>query len=129
MGYSKIVATTDNSSRKYLNCFINARKTKQIWAFRYENEKKDYLCAPNSKDKKMSKSILIKDTTAAERMQIIREALNFGGAGCDDIDVGDLYDDYIMGKKELSQINAEFSAKNAGKVLAGELDAKHSCTE
>lgn len=48
-------------------------------------------------------SILIKDTTVAERAQIVREAL---GADCDceGQDFTDIYDDYIYGLKELSDI-------------------------
>lgn len=64
------------------------------------------------------KSLLIKDTTVAERAQIVREALgqdvvNEGGAFVD------MYDDYIYGEKELAEINREFSEKNAGKVVSG----------
>lgn len=66
----------------------------------------------------MSKSLLIKDTTVAERAQIVREALgqevvNEGGSFVD------MYDDYIYGFKELADINREFSEKNAGKVVSG----------
>ena len=64
------------------------------------------------------KSLLIKDTTVAERAQIVREALgqdvvNEGGAFVD------MYDAYIYGEKELAEINREFSEKNAGKVVSG----------
>lgn len=64
------------------------------------------------------KSILIKDTTVAERAQIVREAL---GADCDceGQDFTDMYDDYIYGLKELSDINREFSEKHAGEVTSG----------
>lgn len=63
------------------------------------------------------KSILIKDTTRAQREEIIRQALNAcGGAcdfcnGCDNLGGGrieTLYAPYIEGKKEISEINAEY---------------------
>lgn len=63
------------------------------------------------------KSILIKDTTKEEREKIIQQALSaFGGAcdfcnGCDNLGGGridTLYQDYINGKKEIAQINAEY---------------------
>ncbi len=64
------------------------------------------------------KSLLIKDTTVAERAQIVREAL-----GQDVVNEGgsfvDMYDDYIYGFKELADINREFSEKHAGKVVSG----------
>lgn len=68
------------------------------------------------------KSILIKDTTKAERIDIVKESLGFDGAGCDDIDMEDMYDDYIEGKRELQEINREFSSKNAGIVRSDRPD-------
>ncbi len=62
------------------------------------------------------KSLLIKDTTTEERRDIVRNALNFGGADCEGIDMDELYDDYILGLKELADINREFSEKHAGCV-------------
>ena len=66
------------------------------------------------------RSILIKDTTREEREEIVRKAL-WGGcgaecefcSGCDNRGGGrieGLYQDYIDGKKELREINAEFDA-------------------
>lgn len=55
------------------------------------------------------KSTLIKDTTMAERIEIIKawipddESLEDSG-----IDLWDFYDDYIKGKKEIAQCNAAF---------------------
>lgn len=72
------------------------------------------------------KSLLIKDTTVSERAQIVRESLGMGG-DCEGIDMDDMYDDYIYGKKELAEINMEFSAKHAGEVLAGELEEPSGC--
>lgn len=55
------------------------------------------------------KSILIKDTTKQERIEIIREWLpvDDGLENCE-IDLWEMYRDYIDGKKEVAQINAEF---------------------
>ena len=45
------------------------------------------------------KSLLIKDTTVDERMQIVKEALGgFGNCDCEGIDMDDMYDDYIFGR-------------------------------
>lgn len=51
-------------------------------------------------------SVLIKDTTPMERIQIVKVAL--------DGEYDEFYDDYVSGKKELSEINMEFSNKYAG---------------
>lgn len=72
------------------------------------------------------KSLLIKDTTPAERAQIVREALG-DSIDCEGIDLTDMYDDYIDGKKELADINREFSEKNAGTIVAGDLNKPSSC--
>lgn len=61
--------------------------------------------------------ILIKDTTKEEREAIIRRSLDCGG-GCENCSscwLGggspfDMYQDYIDGKKEIAQINAEYRA-------------------
>lgn len=55
------------------------------------------------------KSILIKDTTKAERIEIIREwiPIEDGLEDCE-IDLWEMYRDYIDGKKEVTEINAEF---------------------
>ncbi len=74
------------------------------------------------------KSLLIKDTTTEERRDIVRNALNFGGADCEGIDMDDLYDDYILGLKELADINREFSEKHAGCVKADNMERPaHGC--
>lgn len=51
-------------------------------------------------------SILIKDTTPMERIQIVKEAL--------DGEYDEFYDDYVDGKKELAEINREYSKQYAG---------------
>ena len=66
------------------------------------------------------KSLLIKDTTREEREEIVRRAL-WGDcgtecefcSGCDNRGGGridSIYQAYIDGEKELSEINAEFTA-------------------
>lgn len=52
-------------------------------------------------------SILIKDTTPMERIAIVKEALEG--------EYDEFYDDYVNGTKELSDLNSEYSALNAGK--------------
>lgn len=57
-------------------------------------------------------SILIKDTTREERLEIVRRSLEDCDEGCENFysnDVEDMYRDYIEGRKELRQINAEQS--------------------
>ena len=59
----------------------------------------------------MRKSILIKDTTKAERIAIIKEwiPMDDGLEDCD-IDLWEMYREYINGTKEIAEINAEFQA-------------------
>ena len=62
--------------------------------------------------------ILINDTTREERIEIIRRSLDCGGGGCENcsscaLGGGDpyiMYQPYIDGLKEISEINAEYSA-------------------
>lgn len=62
--------------------------------------------------------LLIKDTTRAEREKIIRSSLDCGG-GCENCSscwLGggspfDMYHDYIDGKKEIAEINAEYNGR------------------
>ena len=55
------------------------------------------------------KSYLIKDTTKEERIALIREWLPVDDAmeNCE-IDLWDMYADYINGKREIAEINASF---------------------
>ena len=63
--------------------------------------------------------ILIKDTTREEREAIIRRSLDCGGGGCENcsscaLGGGDpfaMYKDYIEGKREIAEINAEYRAR------------------
>lgn len=56
-------------------------------------------------------SILIKDTTKSERIELIKSWMphDDGMDECD-IDLFDMYKDYIDGKREISEINMAFSA-------------------
>lgn len=65
------------------------------------------------------KSVLIKDTTREERIQIVNKSLEVCGQecefcnGCDNIGGGRVetfYQPYIDGEKELREINAEYIA-------------------
>lgn len=65
------------------------------------------------------RSILIKDTTAEERIQIVHQALSACGSecefcsGCDNMGGGRveaIYQPYIDGEKEIAEINMEFRA-------------------
>ena len=63
----------------------------------------------------MSKSILIKDTTKEERIALIREWIPADEALEDcDIDLWEMYREYINGEKEIAQINAEFQTEFYG---------------
>ena len=71
----------------------------------------------------MNDSILVKDTTREERLRIVQKALNCGSGGCENCSscwlgggsVEGIYADYIEGKKELAEVNAEYSSQFAGK--------------
>ena len=57
-------------------------------------------------------SILIKDTTRQQRIDIVRRSLADSEEGCDNFasnDVDEMYADYIEGRRELRDINAEQS--------------------
>lgn len=62
--------------------------------------------------------ILIKDTTREERIEIVRKSLDCGAGGCENcsscaLGGGDpytMYQPYIDGLKEISEINAEYAA-------------------
>lgn len=57
-------------------------------------------------------SILIKDTTREERLEIVRRSLEYSEEGCDNFysnDIEEMYADYIEGRRELREINAEQS--------------------
>lgn len=55
------------------------------------------------------KSTLIKDTTKSERIALIKQwvPVDDGLEDCD-IDLWEMYRDYIDGKREIAEINASF---------------------
>jgi len=57
-------------------------------------------------------SILIKDTTREEREKIVEESIGAISSSCENCMPGlaEMYQDYIDGKKEISEINREFRA-------------------
>lgn len=61
----------------------------------------------------MTGSIRIADTTREEREQIIAESIGNISGLCDGCSPGmiEMYQDYIDGRKELREINAEFQAR------------------
>lgn len=57
-----------------------------------------------------NKSILIKDTTKEERIDLIKQWIpDDDGLNDCDMDLWDIYDDYIKGIREVSEINASMS--------------------
>lgn len=56
---------------------------------------------------------LISETTREERERIVQDSLGNISANCDGCMAGlaDMYQDYIDGRKELSQINMEFHTR------------------
>ena len=73
------------------------------------------------------KSLLIKDTTVDERMAIVKVSLNFGDGECEGVDMDDMYDDYIFGRRELADINREFSQAHAGEVTPSRTAEPSGC--
>lgn len=61
----------------------------------------------------MPASILVADTTREEREQIVADSIGNISGLCDGCSPGitEMYQDYIDGKKELREINAEFRAR------------------
>ena len=55
-------------------------------------------------------SILIKDTTRAQREQIVSESLGAIEASCEGCSAGmyEMYEDYIEGRRELREINMAY---------------------
>ena len=61
---------------------------------------------------------LIKNTTRAEREKIVKEALGYSDIGCEDVSDGyEMYQAYIDGEKEISEINAEYKANYMSESL------------
>ena len=61
----------------------------------------------------MPQSVLIKDTTREDREQIVADSIGNISGLCDGCSPGiiEMYQDYIDGKRELREINAEFRAR------------------
>ncbi len=59
------------------------------------------------------KSLLIQDTTREERKQIVADSIGNIEGACDGCAAGlaEMYQDYIDGKREIRDINMEFSAQ------------------
>jgi hypothetical protein len=59
------------------------------------------------------KSLLIKDTTRKEREQIVADSIGNIDGACDGCAAGlaEMYKEYIDGKREIRDINMEFSAR------------------
>ena len=58
------------------------------------------------------KSYLIKDTTKSERIALIKEwIVDDDGLEACGIDLWDMYNDYINGIREISEINASFQTE------------------
>ena len=84
---------------------------------REENWKRRLICCLDSVMEELMefKSILIKDTTKEEREMIVKNSMDCGG-GCENCSscwLGggspwDIYQDYIDGKREIREINAEY---------------------
>jgi hypothetical protein len=72
------------------------------------------------------RSILIADTTREERERIVAESVGSLDGLCDGCSPGmiEMYQDYIDGKKELREINAEF---RAGYVSGARMPDRGGC--
>lgn len=68
------------------------------------------------------KSTLIKDTTKEERIALIKAWIpdDDGLDDSDGLDLWDLYADYINGKKEIAECNAEFCTREGWEYESGE---------
>lgn len=71
-------------------------------------------------------SLLIKDTTRAQREQIVAESLGNINGTCDGCAAGvaEMYQDYIDGKREIRDINMEYRTRY---VSGMEVPEKSSC--
>ena len=62
------------------------------------------------------KSYLIKDTTIHERIELLKQWEETEGCENSGMDLMDFYADYINGKREISEINAEYSARYISEI-------------
>ena len=69
------------------------------------------------------KSMLIKDTTKSERIELIKQwSEPEDGLNETDFDIFDLYADYINGIKEIEECNADFCSKDGFEYVKDEED-------
>ena len=57
------------------------------------------------------KSTLIKDTTKSERIELVKQWEESEGCESSGIDLMEFFRDYIDGVKEISEVNAAFTAR------------------
>jgi hypothetical protein len=57
------------------------------------------------------KSYLIKDTTVHERIELLKQWEETDGCENSGMDLMEFYSDYIDGKREIKEINADYSAR------------------
>ena len=71
-------------------------------------------------------SLLIKDTTRAQREQIVAESLGNINGTCDGCAAGvaEMYQDYIDGKREIRDINMEYRTRY---ISGMEVPEKSNC--
>lgn len=62
------------------------------------------------------KSTLIKDTTKSERIQLVKQWEESEGCETSGIDLMNFFKDYIDGVKEISEVNAEFTAQYISEI-------------
>lgn len=62
------------------------------------------------------KSTLVKDTTKSERIQLVKEWKEEEGCESSGMDLLEYFRDYIDGKKEISEVNAEFNARYISEI-------------
>ncbi len=65
----------------------------------------------------MVKSYLIKDTTLDERLEIVRMWEEDESCETSGMDLTEFYSDYISGRKEIAEINAEYAARQTNYVV------------
>ena len=62
------------------------------------------------------KSTLIKDTTKAERIQLVKQWEETEGCENSGIELLEFFRDYIDGIKEIAEVNAEFTARYVSEI-------------
>ncbi len=79
----------------------------------------------------MNEKLLIANTTREERQRIVNESLGIIDGACDGCAPGiiSMYDDYIDGKKELAEVNAQFRAHYVLEASRMDEDPGMSCMQ